>query len=67
MRFSSVGCILAASLIFTGCTIKDGDRPGTQVSQEDVTIPAERVKDELPGLLRSYAVQTQEASVNLFG
>lgn len=67
MRFSSVGCILAASLIFTGCTIKDGDRPGTQVSQDDVTIPAERVKDELPGLLRSYAVQTQEASVNLFG
>lgn len=67
MRFSSVGCILAVSLIFTGCTIKDGDRPGTQVSQDDVTIPAERVKDELPGLLRSYAVQTQEASVNLFG
>ena len=67
MRFSSVGCILAASLIFTGCAIKGGDKPGTQVSQEDVTIPAERVKDELPGLLRSYAVQTKEASVNLFG
>ena len=67
MRFSSVGCILAASLIFTGCAIKGGDKPEGQVSQEDVTIPAERVKDELPGLLRSYAVQTQEASVNLFG
>ena len=67
MRFSSVGCILAASLIFTGCAIKGDDKPGTQVSQEDVTIPAERVKDELPGLLRSYAVQTKEASVNLFG
>ena len=67
MRFSSVGCILAASLIFSGCAIKGGDKPEGQVSQEDVTIPAERVKDELPGLLRSYAVQTQEASVNLFG
>ncbi|WP_061942021.1 polysaccharide deacetylase family protein [Brevibacterium ravenspurgense] len=67
MRFSSVGCILAASLIFTGCAIKGDDKPGTQVSQGDVTIPAERVKDELPGLLRSYAVQTKEASVNLFG
>ncbi len=67
MRFSSVGCILAASLVFSGCAIKGGDKPGAQVSQDDVTIPAERVKDELPGLLRSYAVQTQEASVNLFG
>lgn len=67
MRFSSVGCILAASLIFTGCAIKGGDKPGPQVSQEDVTIPAERVKEELPTLLRSYAVQTKEASVNLFG
>lgn len=67
MRFSSVGCLLAASLIFTGCAIKGGDKPGPQVSQEDVTIPAERVKEELPTLLRSYAVQTKEASVNLFG
>lgn len=67
MRFSSVGCILAASLVFSGCAIKGGDKPEGQVSQDDVTIPAERVKDELPGLLRSYAVQTQEASVNLFG
>ena len=67
MRFSSVGCILAASLIFTGCAIKGGDKPRPQVSQEDVTIPAERVKEELPTLLRSYAVQTKEASVNLFG
>ena len=67
MRFSSVGCILATSLIFTGCAIKGGDKPGPQVSQEDVTIPAERVKEELPTLLRSYAVQTKEASVNLFG
>lgn len=67
MRFSSVGCILAASLIFSGCAIKGGGEPEAQVSQEDVTIPAERVKDELPTLLRSYAVQTKEASVNLFG
>lgn len=67
MRFSSVGCILAASLIFSGCAIKGDDKPAAQVSQEDVTIPAERVKDELPTLLRSYAVQTKEASVNLFG
>ncbi|OFL68700.1 MULTISPECIES: polysaccharide deacetylase family protein [unclassified Brevibacterium] len=67
MRFSSVACILAASLVFTGCAAKDDDKPEAHVPKSEVTIPAEQVKDELPKVLRSYAVQTPEAAVHLFG
>lgn len=68
MRFTSFACVLAAaSLVVTGCAADDQSAASNKPADDDVTIPADRIGDELPGLLRSYAVDGGGASVNVFG